>query len=235
MTPLTLLEMTQRILSSMDSDSVNSIDDTIESLQVADIIKECYEDLITQRDWPFLRQLTALTALADTTQPSTMRLPENMNKALWIRYDRKAVTYMPPEDFQAMIDGREEQADVVDADGIILNRDPLYWTSFDDDYIVFDSYDSTVESTLQASKAKVYGVVSPTWTVSDDFVPTLPAKMFPTLLADAKSTAFLQLKQQANAKEEAKARRGKARFQSEARRVDKAEHLTDGGIDYGRK
>ena len=37
----TLLEMTQDILSAIDADEVNSIDDTVEATQVATIIKNC--------------------------------------------------------------------------------------------------------------------------------------------------------------------------------------------------
>jgi hypothetical protein len=36
---MTLLEMTQNILSAMNSDEVNSITDTVESLQVAEEIQ----------------------------------------------------------------------------------------------------------------------------------------------------------------------------------------------------
>ena len=46
MPKLTLLDMTQRVLSSMDADSVNSYAETIESEQVAFIIRDAYYDLI---------------------------------------------------------------------------------------------------------------------------------------------------------------------------------------------
>ena len=46
----TLLEMTQHILSSMDSDSVNSYAETIESEQVATVIKDAYFNLINNLD-----------------------------------------------------------------------------------------------------------------------------------------------------------------------------------------
>lgn len=235
MAKLTLLEMTQRILSAMDSDEVNSIADTIESQQVATIVRECYEDLITQRDWPFLCELTALEGLADTANPTKMRIPDDVNKILWVRYNKKAITWLPPEEFKALIDSRVEQTGVVDANGYVTNRDPLYWTSYDDQYVHFDSYDSTTEATLVTSKAIIYSVKVPEWTHEDDFVPTLPEKMFPTLVSDAKGSAFLDLKQQANAKEERKARSGRARFQNEAKRVKAAEHVTNGGVNYGRK
>jgi len=54
---LSLLDITQKILSSLDSDPVNSIDDTVESIQVADIVKESYYSLMAERDWPFLHEL----------------------------------------------------------------------------------------------------------------------------------------------------------------------------------
>ena len=42
----TLLEMVQRILESRDMQLVNSIFDTREAVQVANIIKECYIHLL---------------------------------------------------------------------------------------------------------------------------------------------------------------------------------------------
>lgn len=38
----TLLDIVQEILNDMDSDEVTSINDTIESLQVANIVRSCY-------------------------------------------------------------------------------------------------------------------------------------------------------------------------------------------------
>ena len=43
MAKLTVLEMTQKILSSMDSDDVNSISGSEEALQVVDIIEDTYK------------------------------------------------------------------------------------------------------------------------------------------------------------------------------------------------
>jgi hypothetical protein len=232
---MTLLQMVQNIMAAMDSDAVNSIDDTTESLQVADAVKEAYFDLVTQRDWPFLKSLTTLTGLGDTDNPTKMRIPTTVNKVLWIRYNKKPVEYMPPSEFKKMIDERVEATGVVGADGYIINADPQYWTTYDDDYIIFDGYNSDEDSTLQESKSSAYVVVIPEWEAVDGFVPTLPAKMFPTLLADAKGSCFLNLKQQANAKEETKARRGRSRFQNEASRTEAGEWGYGRNINYGRK
>jgi hypothetical protein len=232
---MSLLEMTQSILSAMDSDDVNSIDETVESLQVATNIKEAYFELIAQRDWPFLKTLSSLEGLADTSNPTKMRMPEGCNKILWVRYNKKGVEYMAPSAFKEMIDNRDVDSDTVDANGYRTDVDPTYWTTYDDDYVIFDSYDSAVDSTLQESKSTTYAIVIPAWTHEDSFIPVLPAKMFPTLLADAKGTSFLNQKQQANPKEEAKARRGRVRFQREAHRSDAAENDPASNIQYGRR
>ncbi len=45
MAKLTLLDMTQNILSALDSDPVDSIDETVEAVQVAELVKEAYDKM----------------------------------------------------------------------------------------------------------------------------------------------------------------------------------------------
>lgn len=232
---LTLLDMVQSILSAIDSDEVNSIDDTVEAVQVAQLVKEAYFDLLGHRDWPFLRGLYSLNGLADLTRPTTMQMPEELNKVYWIKYNKKEVVYVEPDVFIDMLHNRTEQASVTDSNGYNLNADPSYWTSYNDTEIVFDSIDKSADSTLQASKTVVFGVKAPTWTHTDTFIPTLPEKMFPTLLAEAKSQAFVNLKQQVNAREERKAQKGKVVFQNEAWRNENGEIRYNKLVNYGRR
>ena len=51
---MTLLEIVQDILSDMDSDEVNSINDSVESLQVAQIVKTAYYNIVDGKDYPWL-------------------------------------------------------------------------------------------------------------------------------------------------------------------------------------
>lgn len=235
MAKMTLLAMTQSILSAMDSDPVDSIDETVESIQVTEIIKEAYYDLVSLRDWPWLKQLSTLTGLGDVGTPTKMRLPELVSKVFWIKYNKKEVKYMHPDDFDNMIDARPEVAGSVDANGFRTNQDPSYWTSYDDDYIVFDAYNSDEEATLQGANSKFYGTISPSWSTVDGFIPDIPEKFFPTLLAEAKSQAFVNLKQQSNNREEFKAKRGRVTMQNEAWRHEKGEHKFGRKVNYGRK
>jgi hypothetical protein len=108
---------------------------------------------------------------------------------------------------------------------------PSFWTSFDDDYIVCDSYDAQVDDTLQSSKTQVLAYMEPLWVHNDTAVPDLPSEAFPALLEEAKSTAFLVLKQMANQKAEAKAQR-------QQRWLSRKAWRTHGGVryeNYGRR
>jgi len=164
-----------------------------------------------------------------------MHIPNTVNKIFWVKYNKNQVEYVPPEDFKYLIDTRVAQTGVVNSNGYIINAGPSYWTSYDDQYIYFDAIDLTVDTTMQSSKAVVYTIKVPTWTHSDGFVPDLPEKFFPTLLAEAKATCFLNYKQQANQREEANARRGRVRMKNEAIKVDKAEKKYNDKVNYGRK
>lgn len=234
MAKLTLLEMTQDILNDMDSDPANSIDDTEESLQIAQIIKTTYFNIIDQRDWPFLRTLGQLTGLADASNPTKMLIPETTNKIIWIKYNKKDVTYLEPKQFKDLIDGRAAGTTGIDANGYRTDADPVYWTSYDDQYVIFDGRDDNVDSTLQTSKSVVFATIVPTWSATDGFIPSMPAKMFTTLLAAAKAQAFSTLKQISNPAAESIASRGLVRAQNEAFKVKDAESKSN-KINYGRK
>lgn len=235
MAKMTLLDMVQNILSALDSDPVDSIDETVEAVQVAELVKESYFELISQRDWPFLFSLGALQALGDTSNPTKMKIPDTWNKIKWVKYNKKEVQWVDPQTFNDIILNRTEQAGVINSAGYAINQDPVYWTSYDDTYVVFDGYNSSVDTTLQASKSVVYGTQQATWSHVDTFVPNIPEKFFPTLLAEAKSQAFVNLKQQSNAREERKATRGRMAMRNEAWRNEDGEVKYNTRVNYGRK
>jgi hypothetical protein len=83
---LTLLQMTQNILSAMNSDNVNSISDTVESLQVAEAIKTAYMNMLDRLSMPEHNQLIQLVPSNDSTQPVIMYLPDACSKLTWLDY-----------------------------------------------------------------------------------------------------------------------------------------------------
>ena len=248
MPKLTILDMTQDILSDMDSDEVSSINDTLEALQVAQILKTTYYDMINSRDYEHLKQLFQ-TESGTTSLPTHMLIPTNVQYVKWIKYNKRdtnsssdsflEITYLEPEQFLDQIDTRDSTDSTVDTitdtTGVTLliknDSHPTYYTSFDDEYAVFDSYNSSLETNLQQSMTQCYGSIEPTFSLIDAFVPDFPTKVFPGYLAEAKSTCFNSLKQSANAKEEQKSRRQRRKMSRDMRRNE------GGGIvypDYGR-
>lgn len=238
MASMTLLEIVQDILSDLNSDEVNSIDDTIESLQVAQIVKSTFFNIIDGRDWPHLYQFFKLTASGTVARPTHMILPDAVLTVKYIKYNTRLSTdtkdkytkivYKTPEEFMDIVDARDSSdsrvTQVSDTTGIKINvyNDiaPTYYTSFDNENIVMDSYDSAVDTTLQESKTQCYGRVYPTWTMSDSFVPDLPDNSFSYLLNEAKSTCFLRIKEAPDAKSEQHSVTQRRRMSQEAWRVN---------------
>lgn len=249
MAKLTLLELVQDILSEMKSDNVNSITDTEEATMVAAVVRNVFNEIIANRMWPSTGQLFALTASADSNRPTHMRIEDNVYDVEWVKYDVRdaaddpirfrTIDYKQPGEFLEYVMQRDSSLSTVqtvfDIHGapLLIKTDaaPAYWTSFDDHYLVFDSFDSNVDSTLQTSKTQVFGHVEPAFSMENDYVPELPSKAFPYLLAEAKSTCMLNIKEVFSQKTEQSASRQRSWLSRNKRRME-------GGIrypDYGRK
>lgn len=76
------------------------------------------------------------------------------------------------------------------------DRQPCYCTVINNYYVIFDSFDQTQDSTLQASKTMAWGRIIPSWSMVDSFIPDLADEQFQLLINEAKSLAFYELKQQ---------------------------------------
>lgn len=249
MPKMSLLEMTQDILYSMGSDNVSSINDTYEATQVAHILKNVYFDIISRKKWRHLGTLLQLSSSGDIDFPTYMYIPDNVQSIEWIKYNKKEsvsdddkyedVEYLEPKVFLDLCDSRSSSASNVvsitdPSNTTILVRDdqhPTYWTTFDDKTLIFDSYFSDLDDTLQTSKTKMWSFKEPSFTVGDTFIPDFPAEEFPYYLAEAKSVCFFEIAQEANQKEEQRSRRLKNYLHMNGWKAK-------GGIftkDYGRK
>lgn len=254
---MTLLEMTQDILSNLSSDEVNSISDSAESLQVATIIRQKYYDIISRGDLVSQDQIFQLDPSLSPTEPTLMFVPDGVGKIKYIKYfnsnptgnsvtaiteDEQAnafddittgssgtpapgyqyVTMLPIEQFLDQIEKFDPSEDNVQsftfqdtsnnhpgAFTFYYKTDwqPRYCCILSNYYVIFDSFDNTQDSTLQASKTQCFGQVIPTFQNVDTFTPDLDSKQFQLLLNEAKSLAFYELKQQPHAKAEQEAKR----------------------------
>lgn len=271
---LTNLEMTQSILSSLGSDEVNSVSDTPESLQVLEIIRQSYFNIIDKLDLPETWQLVQLEPSLDVDIPVLMYVPSNVAKIDWIKYYNtnqfsdstggghginvdiisdpspevfvlpgyEYVTILPIRQFIDMTNGfNPSETDVFT---FTLNgkytfyykndKQPQYCTILSNRYVIFDGFDSTQDSTLQASKSMAYGQIKPTWENTDEFIPILNDEQFPLLLNEAKSLAFLELKQVAHPLAEREIKRGRSAVQRD-KAVKESPSYFDALPDFGRK
>ena len=71
---LTLLEYVQDIMSDLDSDEVNSIDDTVEALHVAQIVKSTFFAMMSNRNWPHLRRTIKTLNPITIDRPTLLRI-----------------------------------------------------------------------------------------------------------------------------------------------------------------
>lgn len=230
----------------MDSDEISSINDTVESQQVVEVIKTVYDDIITRSDLHANKVLFNLDPSNDLTKPIVMSKPETVDRIEWLKYDVRTLdepspnwailTYLQPERFVDYMHQWDENESYVDGfdhivDGFTLrfvfrnDQAPQYYTTFNDNLIFFDSYDNEVDTTLMSSKTIGWGQKATEFTKSDSFVPNLQPGQFALLLNEAKSLAWAELKQVPHEKAELTARRN-------WRHIQKARQSIPDGTDF---
>jgi len=247
----TVLELVQGILNEMGSDKVNSISDTIEAEDVAGILGQVYSEIVDEYSLPSTQSLRALTGLGDTDLPNVMEIQDDAWNVKWIKYDCRLdvsgnktyrdIIYMAPIDFVTLVNGQPStdttNYQVVQWDAnvpLVINKykAPTYWTSFDDTLIVFDSYDSNVDSTLQSSKSIYLVETRPVFTVDDDFLPDIPENLENLLYITALNRCMSTKTKELNPKTNQEENRLRVRGQRNKWRQGRQEFT---GPDYGRK
>lgn len=337
--PLTLLQYTQNILSALNSDQVNSIGDTPESLQVAECVRTTYMNMLGRYEMPEHIQLINLEPSNSIETPVLMYRPSGVTRIEWIKYfdtnpedgtnlqvdqfgayskhdvnvdlennaggwqttsttsatiglgsvtftvtagqsqiavgqsvfaiptvntnywmygiitgyvgtaltinitstsgagtftswtigqigpnalsypGYKDVEILPVEEFLRMTQSFNPTESDVEEFTLTVNsanngmpqvfnfyykndKQPQYCCIISNYYIIFDSFDDSQDSTLQASKTMSYGWVTPEFVMEDSFIPNLQEQQVPLLLNDAKSLAFTEIKNQPHQKAE---------------------------------
>lgn len=252
---MTLLDLTQNILSGLSSDEVNSIGDTSESMQVALIVKNKYFDIITRVQLPEHEQLIQLNPSLDDTAPALMYVPDNVAEIKWLKYFNtnilneasgsghdinvdivttpgenqppvpgyEYVTILPVNQFIDMVNTFNPEEDNVESfiftDSVNgmpgtytfyykTDRQPRFCTILSNYNVIFDSFDNTQDSTLQANKTMGWGRIIPHFEMQDSFIPNLDDEQFQLLLNESKALAYFELKQSAHPLAQQEIKRG---------------------------
>lgn len=235
----TYLEIVRSIVEDLNGldnpETIYTLDQTVQSTMVKRIVKEAYLKIISSRDWPHLLKFFTLTE-TDASTPTKLTLPVNIKKVKFLKYNKKLlggsvddyqlVKFLEPQRFMDILDMRMTGSIVswTDIDGIkykvFNNIAPTYYTSPDEQTIIMDSYDSSVDTTnLLASKTQVYGVKLPDVTVEDSFVFDLPLEMFSLLVAEAKITSFRVINKEVNNDAELHAQTQRLKFEETAWKI----------------
>jgi hypothetical protein len=245
----TLLKIVQDILSAMNGDEVNSIQDTEEAVQVARIVEGTYLAMMSNTTWPHTRRALTVSARSSSDFPTYIKVVDNLKELISIYYNTKKITsdrdnytkltWLEPDNFLYKTNLRDSSQDnvetIIDDSGIkifiLSDKAPEYYTSFNDVDIILDSYDKNIDNTIQVSKIQALGYIVPVFKVEDTFIPDLPVDAFSMLIERSKSTAQFNIRQVQDIKAEQESTR-------QSRWMSRKAWTVSGGIkypDYGRK
>ena len=154
------------------------------------------------------------------------------------RYEE--IEWVEPEEFIVRTRDRDDTLSTVDIldDTTVTgdtelfirnNRAPEFYTSFNDEHLVFDSYNVALDTFIPALKTQAYGVLEPAWVTTDAGTQDLDADQFPLFLSIAKNRCFAALKTISNSKEERWERKLQIKHQKNQHRVRYLKRPTDFG------
>lgn len=244
----TLLYTVQRVLEKLDLDVVNSINDSQDAILVAREAEDTFYDLLSRDEWPDQIDLIEVESLGDTSNPTGLRLPTNTIKISSVRYDVtasgetettiKELEQLSVEDFLDRVYNRSSSdTNVVTVDYkdiplyVYNDKAPEFYTTFDNEQIILDSWYQDVETTVQGSKSVVRAMTVPTFQSSDSYVIPLEATVYPLYLSEVTAAASFSLNGTQSPEEERRRNRGISRLRRTAFRTG-TQSLRN---DYGRK
>lgn len=205
--------MVQRISEFIDGETINSIGDTRESSQIANIVKETYQYLLQTREINTRDNIVHFDDVVQAEEkPNYLKYKDTVFEIFDLQYKDldsgrySRVQYLDPEVFlqkALSLDPNDENVQqVVDYSNITYyirnDKQPSYYTSFDDIHIAFDSYNSSLETTVHDNNVIAQGRYMPEFALEDDFVPNMAPQHFPLLLSKSKEIAGVELKEYTN-------------------------------------
>lgn len=216
----TLLEAVKTTMNAMGSDPVSSIflsnGGTEESEEIAVFARDLYDFIQTRYDWPYSKKLIQLDPLSDSAKPNYLRIPVGVQDVEFIKYKENDIKYLHPEQFLGIINQRNtiikdnagiesnsydsNVVEILSYEGVTLyirnNKNPQYYTSFDGVNLVFDSWDSVNETTLENDNSSAYVTLKKEIIIADSTIIDLPEHLLPLFQAELNREAMLRIKQQ---------------------------------------
>lgn len=237
----TLNEIVQDLMSSLDSDEVNSIHDTVESVQVARIVRGVFYDCASDLGLERHEGLFELLPSNDPNKPVIMYVPSNVYNVYWVKYntklntdthssyvDMKKIDFLDFFEKQSSLteDGMEEFVYSINGEPYefryLTNKMPTCYSTLTSSTLIFDSFDINEDSTLVKNKTMCGGLIYPEFLMEDSFIIPVDPQQLSYLINKAKVRCFNELKQVENREAAGEARRQKIAHQRTKNRTPEA-------------
>lgn len=210
----TILQLVQELGEGIGSDEIDSLDETIEASEIASILKQTVDAIVSRKRWEFLKD--RVRQLDDreinSLQLNTLAIPDDVTRIACLKYrntdntrtEFTQIRYMQPCEFLEFVQARDSSdvniTAIANEDGVLINvlndAPPTRWTSFDEENITFDAYDATLglgnlieDSVIIADIVPVIDYTDPTATLK------LPERMETLVYNEALSTCNYRLRQ----------------------------------------
>ncbi len=194
MSKKTLLSVVQDYLTYVDGFQVDSIFDSEESMQAAQIARHVFDTIVDKnRDLMCVTTVRSLDSSQDGDLPCVLRVPSEIRRIhdaeIWYNIHDDGVMWHPVKfldpvvflEHTAGVSTTGSNTEVQHINGVPFvvqnNKHPDYCTTFDDQVLVFDSYNANVDTTLQENKTKVIATQTPVFILEDNFLIPLPERM----------------------------------------------------------
>ncbi len=210
----TILQLVQELGEGIGSDEIDSLDETIEASEIASILKQTVDVIISRKRWEFLkdrvRQLDA--RVTTSTQLNTLTIPSDVTRVNCLKYrntentrtEFTLIEYMQPCEFLEFVQARDSTDSNITAianeDGVLINvitdAPPTRWTSFDEELITFDAYDAALGTGNLIVDSVIIADIVPVIDYTDASATLkLPERMESLVYNEALSTCNYRLRQ----------------------------------------
>lgn len=227
----TLLYTVQRVLEKLNLDPVNSIADSEDALLISREAETTFYDMMTRAEWKQNLELLKLDSVSDLFQPTVLYLPAHVHKVSSVRYDCtelnknkdiRTIKFLEPEEFldrSYCLNSDKDNVVQMLVNGVMVmiedDKHPRYYTSFDNEFLVFDSYNKEISDTILAANTICYGEIVEPWLEEDTFVIPLQDNIYPLYLASLSAACSMYMNSEVSQEDERRAARGISRMRRE--------------------
>jgi hypothetical protein len=192
---LTLLEIVQDMLTATDSENVSTVGETEDAGMCVNIANREFERLISKFRWRHTRtfgKLVTRTNLHEMNIPTTaIAIVPNT-----LYYEGDRVYWMDADSFLSYTLPRlATESNIVETGDIKVytDRNPQYYTSFNDEVLVFDAYPTASGLVAADTDCILYNAPTSRLTSDGDFFD-LPPQAFPALVLRCITKAIAEIK-----------------------------------------